>query len=190
MMKLQAYTFLLLLVISLAGCNKEEDGIPPINQLSRFDGWQIDWVESDFSLMADEAVAALPDSVVVNSGMTREAIRARLELTVRQVTGVEDCERDDVLFLDDGITALGLAGEACADNAPKHVLTPFDRMTYSSDLEVTRVKFTDPADDTESVYQVIALNEQMLVLTRLRSYTNDPVVPKVDYGVTYHFTAG
>ncbi|THH41474.1 hypothetical protein [Neolewinella litorea] len=179
----------LILLVLLAACGEDDAPLLPINQLSRFDGWQIVSVESDFAARVDEAVMALPDSTVDSSGLTREEIRGNYDDRIAAVTAIEDCERDDVLFFDGGLVVLVKDGADCPENSPPHVLDVFDLKRYSSDLSVTRLTLSDQANTESTEYEVVEVSEELLVLRQDRTVENNLILPPFSYTVTYTFRA-
>ncbi|NJB85353.1 hypothetical protein GGR26_001098 [Lewinella marina] len=179
--------FLLFILLLTTACQDDDAPVAPVNQLSRFDGWQLVSVESDFAERVTAAVTALPDSTVEKSGLTREEIRGNYDVRIAAVTGVEDCERDDVLFFDAGWVVLIKNGADCPENSPPHVLAGFDLKRYSTDFSVTRLTLTDDARSESSEYEVVELDDERLVVRQSRRVENNLILPSFSYTITYTF---
>ncbi|WP_116124413.1 hypothetical protein [Lewinella sp. IMCC34183] len=188
-MNYQSFPFLLFVLLTAASCQKDTEPVSPINQLSRFDGWQIVTVESNIAAAADSTVAALPDSTVAQSGRTREEIRESLNPAIRGLTGVDDCERDDALFFESGVVAYGVAGTACDSTSLPHVLTPFNRMRYATDIDVTTLTIISQDETERTPYNVERINGEELVIQRQRRMAENLLVPAYPYNITYFFRA-
>ncbi len=178
----------LFLVITVSAC-EDDDVFNPLITLGRFQGWQIVSVESDLASNLMSAIVGIPDSTLLAYDTTVEELIEEKDSYVVATTIVESCEKDDALFFDLDVMGYGVDGEDCPPNGPEHVLTPFDDKAYAADLNVTKLTVSDPANSTESVYDVVTITAQELVLTQQRSVPAQEPIPAYTYSITYYFTA-
>ena len=108
---------------------------------------------------------------------------------MNRTVGLEECERDDVLFFNDGVVAFGRTAVPCTDASERHILLPFDAKIYTTNQAVTRLTIVDPVRLDSSVYSVDELSDTRLVLSQVRN--ERPIIPlgPLNYSITYSFRA-
>lgn len=176
------------LLLLAASCD-DDDPFNPLTTLSRFDGWFLVSVESDFAAQVDAAVAAVSDEDLLQLGQTRAELRAEFDDEIAAVTGVEDCELDNVIFFDQGVVAVIENGQPCPAGSGPDVLVDFNPRRYSSDLEVTRLTLNDDDGTFFTEYTVTTITPEAFSLQQDRTVTGNLVLPNFTYSITYNFRA-
>lgn len=183
--------FLLLtfLVLCLTvGCD-DDDGLSPITNIGRVDGWRVHLIFSDFATQAEDAIANVSDAALAAADTTRSEISAAYAARVAQVTDVDDCDRDDVvIFSTDGATGVVQGGVTCPGTGDPTVLFPFRGLNFATDADATELRLRNAQGQTVSTYEIRTLTGDRFILGQRRTVV-DTLLGDFTYDIEYQLIA-
>lgn len=183
--QMKQFLFLLSLLFLIASCGDDDGGLGRITFIGIPNGWVIASVESDLGAKSSAAVAAVSEEDLSMANTTRGELEQRFQNLTNEETGVDDCDRDDVLFFLENSQMRIIKGMVtCPGAGDPTVLMDFNDNFYSSDLQATRMNVRSPDDVELGVYTIEELDANNFRLSTTKTYS-DLLVGSFTYELTY-----
>lgn len=187
--QMKQFLFLLSFVFLIASCGDDDGGLGRITFIGIPGGWVIASVESDLGAKSSAAVASTTDENINMANLTRAELEQRFQDLTDEETGVDDCDRDDILFfLDNGQMRIIKGVVTCPGVDDPTILMGFNDNFYSTDLGATMMTVRSADDVGLGVYTIEELDANNFRLTTTKSYS-DLLVGSFTYEITYSMRA-
>jgi len=180
--------FLFSVLILVASCGEDDDGLGRITFIGRADGWKIVSINSNLESSSAAALADLTDAELAAANQTREEVAERLGTVTEEQTAVDDCDRDDIIFfLENGQMRIIRGGVTCP-GGDLTVLEDFNDNFFSTDLAATELKIRNPDGVDQFMFSINELTADSFVFSGTRIYV-DGLVGAVNYEIAYTLEA-
>jgi hypothetical protein len=173
-------------VIFHSGCTDNTGELGPITNIGRENGWIISSASTTLASVAEGRIANLTDQEISDAGETRENLRATYIAEAEAEAGVDDCDRDDVLFfLENGAMSIISGDVECPELGDPTVLAPFNGNFYVADFAGTSMVVRTEDGTLVDNYTIVTINENQFILTTSRELRLDNLVGAFNYTTTY-----
>ncbi|MTB51073.1 hypothetical protein [Lewinella sp. W8] len=173
-------------VIFHSGCTDNTDELGPITNIGRENGWVISSASTTLETVADGRIANLTDQEISDAGETRENLQQTYAARAAAQAGVDDCDRDDVLFfLENGAMRIIQGDMQCPEPGDPTVLSPFNDNFYVTDLDGTFMVVRNEEGTLIDEYTIVSISGTQFVVTATRELRLDNLVGAFNYTTTY-----